>query len=79
MIESLQKAYSFSSHFNEQIYLRYCLFKNGFWQENRKLPSLYEIEKNSMLCILNMNIQVFKTKSKLERPAAILFLDSFIE
>jgi len=60
------------------IYLRYCLWKNGFLQEMKQLPGLIKQEKESLFCLIRLLIQAFQSKSSEDRLKSQKFLDDFI-
>lgn len=74
----LEKAYEFCSSFNDMIYLRYCIWKNGFLQEQKELPGLIKQEKETLGCLISIEAQGFHCKCGEDRGKAQRFLDDFI-
>jgi len=93
LLNFIEVAHKFSSDFNEQIYLRYCLWKNGnflktilnilnssgFMQEMKQLPGLLKQEKESFYCILSINIKTYKLYRYVNYSQVQKYLDHFIE
>ena len=78
LASGLEKAYEFCSSFNDMIYLRYCIWKNGFLQEQKELPGLIKQEKETLGCLISIEVQAFHCKCGEDRGKAQRFLDDFI-
>lgn len=78
LARGLEKAYEFCSSFNEMIYLRYCIWKNGFLQEQKQLPGLIKQEKETLGCLIAIEALAFHSKCGEDRGRAQRFLDDFI-
>lgn len=78
MVKSLEKCYDFAMNFNKMVYLRYCLWKNGFLQEMKELPGLIKQEKETLFCLVRLEILAYQGRNCEDRLRCQRFLDDFI-
>jgi len=66
-LEILEGSFKFARTFNDQVYLRYCLWKNGFNQELHQMPGLLKQEKEALSVYMTL---IYTTYTKKERDSA---------
>jgi len=77
-LEILESSYKFARIFNDQIYLRYCLWKNGFNQDMQQLPGLLKQEKDARSVFVSL-IYTNYLKKDHGTPAKEKLLNRFID
>jgi brefeldin A-inhibited guanine nucleotide-exchange protein len=78
LLEILETSYKFARTFNDQIYLRYCLWKNGFNQDMTQLPGLLKQEKESLSVYLSL-IHASYLKKEVNSSARKQQLNRFLD
>ncbi len=81
ILETLNASYQFARNFNEQIYLRYCLWKNGLMREMDQLPGLLKQGKEALGAYILILHKLYERKIKTpdqDPSTKQQYLDEFI-
>jgi len=78
---TLNASYQFAKNFNDQIYLRYCLWKNGLMREMDQLPGLLKQGKEALGAYILILHKLYERQSKVADSDPSIkqqYLDEFI-
>jgi len=81
ILETLNASYQFAKNFNDQIYLRYCLWKNGLMREMDQLPGLLKQGKEALgayILILHKLYERNSIKPDADPSIKKQYLDEFL-